>query len=549
MEKGRGATMAGAVCAVGAAFLAGWVLPTSVEVVASRCGVGVEATRVGLLASLASVLLLVILDRAVPGGLVRYFGDYSMDHLASMAGEVPVKEAPGRGARGDLSPKKWWTMAEVAEGNGDAHCLMVVNGKVYDVSRSRFEHPGGDVIFSWAGLDATDMFAAFHKRSTYSSLEPLCVGEISDPNAEELLRDWRAMRARMVANGLFKSSGAFYLYKTVTTGAIGVIGAGILLYASDCGRTPEAVSALQGLASAVTIGLFWQQCGWLAHDYCHHQVFQSNRLLNNLLGQLVGAVWLGFSPHWWKNKHNVHHATPNVVDDHGGPVDPDIDTMPLLLWTEKMLAGRKVSDLSGTEYLLLAIQRWTLLPILSVARMSWLWESIKVGVSPSKFRTGPGWAVEAVGLLLHHAWFLCLSIYCTATPLHAALYYAAAQTSSGLMLGSVFIVSHSGMATYTDRRSFAEEQIISTRNVHGGAWNDWFSGGLNRQVEHHLFPTAPRHNLHHVAKEVKGFCGRHGFDYQDLSFSRATFAVLDHLSDVTDAVIQGPAKGAVAAPA
>jgi len=67
--------MAGAVCAVGAAFLAGWVLPTSVEVVASRCGVGVEATRVGLLASLASVLLLVILDRAVPGGLVRYFGD------------------------------------------------------------------------------------------------------------------------------------------------------------------------------------------------------------------------------------------------------------------------------------------------------------------------------------------------------------------------------------------------------------------------------------------------------------------------------------------
>ena len=63
--------------------------------------------------------------------------------------------------------------------------------------------------------------------------------------------------------------------------------------------------------------------GWLAHDFLHHQVFK-NRKINDFMGYLIGNVGQGFSVEWWKNKHNTHHAKPNI---HGA--DPDIDTMPL----------------------------------------------------------------------------------------------------------------------------------------------------------------------------------------------------------------------------
>ena len=58
--------------------------------------------------------------------------------------------------------------------------------------------------------------------------------------------------------------------------------------------------------------LCWQQCGWLAHDFLHHQVF-TNRSINNACGLFFGNFCQGFSVAWWKDKHNLHHAAPNEV--------------------------------------------------------------------------------------------------------------------------------------------------------------------------------------------------------------------------------------------
>merc|ERR1719324_1909517 len=93
----------------------------------------------------------------------------------------------------------------------------------------------------------------------------------------------------------------------------------------------ESTPAL--LVSAVIMGLFWQQCGWLSHDFLHHQVFDK-RGWGNAFGYFLGNFYQGFSTAWWKNKHNTHHAVPNVL--HG---DPDIDTLPFLAWGEAMVEG------------------------------------------------------------------------------------------------------------------------------------------------------------------------------------------------------------------
>ncbi|KAG7245421.1 hypothetical protein INR49_010872 [Caranx melampygus] len=57
-------------------------------------------------------------------------------------------------------------------------------------------------------------------------------------------------------------------------------------------------------------------------------------------------------------------------------------------------------------------------------------------------------------------------------------------------------------------------QLRATCNIEQSFFNDWFSGHLNFQIEHHLFPTMPRHNYHLVAPRVRALCEKHGIPYQ-----------------------------------
>uniref|UniRef100_A0A4W5M103 Fatty acid desaturase 2 n=1 Tax=Hucho hucho TaxID=62062 RepID=A0A4W5M103_9TELE len=57
-------------------------------------------------------------------------------------------------------------------------------------------------------------------------------------------------------------------------------------------------------------------------------------------------------------------------------------------------------------------------------------------------------------------------------------------------------------------------QLSATCNIEQSTFNDWFSGHLNFQIEHHLFPTMPRHNYHLVAPLVRTLCEKHGVPYQ-----------------------------------
>jgi fatty acid desaturase len=51
---------------------------------------------------------------------------------------------------------------------------------------------------------------------------------------------------------------------------------------------------------------------------------------------------------------------------------------------------------------------------------------------------------------------------------------------------------------------------VPAGNVEGGRFNDWFTGHLNYQIEHHLFPTMPRHNYPLVAPMVRKLLAQHG---------------------------------------
>lgn len=204
----------------------------------------------------------------------------------------------------------------------------------------------------------------------------------------------------------------FYAYKTIFN--VGLLAlAFYVAWAFD--------SFAMHMLSAAIVALFWQQCGWLAHDYLHHQVFD-NRFIGDLFGIVIGNVFQGFSVEWWKNKHNTHHAIPNLhesaPDAHDG--DPDIDTMPLLAWSLNM--ARKASECGAVGRFFVKHQAFLYFPILFVARLSWLMQSFQF-----VFRLGNTWGetrnaqplrlgwLEHGGLALYYGWYIGLMYVHTTT--------------------------------------------------------------------------------------------------------------------------------------
>jgi fatty acid desaturase len=80
-----------------------------------------------------------------------------------------------------------------------------------------------------------------------------------------------------------------------------------------------------------------------------------------------------------------------------------------------------------------------------------------------------------------------------------------------------FITNHLGCETFNEKEakdfSWMELQMRGSRSLSGGKIIHWFYGGLNTQIEHHLFPKAPRFNLLEVQKMTKGFAKKYDIHY------------------------------------
>jgi len=118
---------------------------------------------------------------------------------------------------------------------------------------------------------------------------------------------------------------------------------------------------------------------------------------------------------------------------------------------------------------------------------------------------------------------------------NAVAYFFLAQCACGLMLALVFGLGHNGMAVYPadQRPDFWKLQVTTTRNVTSNWFTDFFCGGLQYQVEHHLFPMLPRHNLKKVHILVESFCKEQGVTYHEAGMVDGNMEVLTHLANVT----------------
>jgi fatty acid desaturase len=120
------------------------------------------------------------------------------------------------------------------------------------------------------------------------------------------------------------------------------------------------------------------------------------------------------------------------------------------------------------------------------------------------------------------------------SPLQAVAFLVVQQGLFGLYLGCAFAPNHKGMPTLTeaDQLDFLRRQVLTSRNVAGSRPVDLVLGGLNYQIEHHLFPTMPRPNLRRAQPLVRAFCAQHGLPYTQASLFGSYAQAIRHLHTV-----------------
>ena len=141
--------------------------------------------------------------------------------------------------------------------------------------------------------------------------------------------------------------------------------------------------------------------------------------------------------------------------------------------------------------------------------------------------------VEALLLLLHFVGYLT-ALFLVLSPLQAAVFIVVQQGLFGLYLGCSFAPNHKGMPTLTDAEEldFLRTQVLTSRNVRGSRLVDFLLGGLNYQIEHHLFPNMPRPNLRHAQPLVRAFCQEHDLPYSEATMFGSYAEALRHLHSV-----------------
>ncbi len=320
--------------------------------------------------------------------------------------------------------------------------------------------------------------------------------------------DYAELSRRVKAAGLMHRRPGYYV--SMTASVVLLLGAG------------WAVLVVVGpswwqLLTAVFLGVMFTQLGFLGHDVGHKQVFRS-RGAAYAFGVLAGNAGIGLSYGWWMDKHNRHHAHPNDLER-----DPDVRSG-ALVFDATQRGGRR-----GLVGALTSVQAYLFLPML-------LLEGLHLHVASFRAlrsRTVRGRWLEGGLLLLHVTAYV--AVVALVLPLWQALAFVALQQAVfGLYMGLSFAPNHKGMPIERpgDNWDFLRRQVLTSRDVKGNPAVDLALGGLNYQVEHHLFPSMPRPSLRRAQPLVRAFCAERGIRYVECGLVASYRQALGHLDAV-----------------
>ncbi|WP_353809586.1 fatty acid desaturase family protein [Agromyces sp. SYSU T00194] len=272
------------------------------------------------------------------------------------------------------------------------------------------------------------------------------------------------------------------------------------------------------LLIAGALGIIFTQFAFIAHEAAHRQVLTSGPA-NDRVGRLLATLVVGMSYQWWMSKHSRHHANPNRIGK-----DPDIE-FDTISFTEESAAKQR-----GLIAWITRRQGYLFFPLLTLEGVNLHVISVR---SLFERRRVDGRALELVLLAVRFAAYLGVVFWFL--PLGMAFAFLGVQLAVfGVYMGASFAPNHKGMPIVPRdaKLDFFSKQVRTSRNISGGFWASALMGGLNYQVEHHLFPSMPRPHLARAREIVMEHCRTTGVPYTETTLVRSYGIVIRYLNRV-----------------
>eukprot|EP00038_Savillea_parva_P005896 m.160559 g.160559 ORF g.160559 m.160559 type:complete len:393 (-) comp11960_c0_seq1:258-1436(-) len=367
--------------------------------------------------------------------------------------------------------------------------VIAIDGEWYDLGDFYAKHPGGQAILDhFDGSDATDAFYSLHSDLAIKQLKLMKPIESKRPVPEPRKIDvaFRALKERLAAEGWWERDPIEEAKLLLPI--VGLIVWGTLY------------SYTYPLWSMVAIAIAMCQAGWLGHDMTHAR----NSPYNEAALTFVSGWINGFDRNWWSRKHNTHHVFTNHIG-----VDPDIDMMPaIFLW-----APSKTLDHHFRRW-----QHFYALPLYSLIYATWRFNSLEYALRKNDQKT------LLYKLLPGYIWLLCL-------PLTVSI---GSILLGGWLVAVVVVQSHEAeeMIVGDKPESYAETQFKGTIDIDcPDPITEYWFGGMQYQLTHHLFPTLPRYKYAKLQPLLVEWGREHGLEYRKVGLVDAMRKHLSHLRE------------------
>ncbi|KAI9502610.1 fatty acid desaturase-domain-containing protein [Coemansia spiralis] len=485
---------------------------------------------------------------------------------------TPANDAPlsADHRRGKLP---FCTASELRQRIGNGEYLVIIDGLVCKLNGFVNKHPGGPLaILHMVGRDATDEVMSMHPQEVLDNRVPrwAVARFVPDSNDSEMVvsyvedmqlpysaprstsaggaqypqpgegdvkasakldyaaiqRDFRDLDSNLHKAGFYRCRYSDYAYEAARYLFLFVTAVGLILFGPHCAWT----YLLAGASTAI----LWQQLAFFAHDLGHNEL-TGRRKIDMVLGICIADLLGGLSVGWWKKNHNTHHIVTNDVDN-----DPDIQHLPFFAISTRFFESRystyyqRVMEFDPAARLLVSLQDKLYYPIMCFARFNLYFLSWNYLLF-SSFAPYRYLEIGCIGLFF--VWFSWLVSHIP-TWQYLALYMFVSHSISAILHIQITL-SHFAMSTESPdpvHECFAARQVRTTMDVICPRWLDWFHGGLQFQVEHHIFPRLPRHKLVAVQPMVKALCRKHGMDFKEFSFIDGNVYTVRWLGEVASRV-------------
>ncbi len=322
--------------------------------------------------------------------------------------------------------------------------------------------------------------------------------------------EFTELAQRVRSSGLLRRRYGYYWTKLI---AAPVVLAGCLLAFFWIGDT------WWQLLTAAVLGIVFTQIAFLGHDAAHRQIFVSGRW-NDWICLILGDLLVGMSYGWWQHKHTRHHANPNKLG-----ADPDIE-LPVIAVTPERARVKTAPWIAWLR----AHQGIFFFPILLLEGVSLHASGVRriTGAEPLARR-----GVELAFLSIRIVGFMVL-VFLVLSPGIAFAFLAVQLGLFGLYMGISFAPNHKGMPIVPRDvvLDFLRRQVMMSRDVRGSRLLDIAMGGLNYQIEHHLYPSMPRPHLRRAAPIIAAYCRERGVPYTQTGLFASYAIVVRYINRV-----------------